>query len=90
MGENDNGNKMHWCKWIELCKPKKMGGLDFRIISLFNKAFLATHIWRIIVESESLVARLFKAQYFKCMDIMMRKSVQMPHTFEDFCAGVEI
>lgn len=63
-GSSDQGGKIHWLRWSELCKPKSMGGLGFRDLYSFNQALLAKQGWNIITKPHSLVARIFKAKYF--------------------------
>lgn len=31
-GMISESNKIRWCTWDELCKPKSMGGLDYEIV----------------------------------------------------------
>lgn len=69
-GMKAEGNRIHWCTWDELCKPKDRGDLSFRKMTLFNKALLAKQVWRFIANPNSTVARLFKARYFKDCDVM--------------------
>lgn len=61
---------IHWKNWHALCKPKDLGGLVFRKITLFNKVLLAKQVWCIMSDPNSLVARLFKVRYCKHVDIM--------------------
>lgn len=49
---------------------KDKGGLGFRDLSMFNKALLAKQVWRMIDNPNSPVAKVFKARYFKHVDIM--------------------
>ncbi|KAL8473004.1 hypothetical protein ACS0TY_030007 [Phlomoides rotata] len=46
------------------------GGLGFRRLALFNKGLLAKQVWRIKDQSNSLLAKIFKARYFKHCDVM--------------------
>lgn len=69
-GGNSEKKKIHWKEWKLLTKPKKEGGMGFRDLVTFNKALLAKQIWRIILNPDSLVAKVLKARYFKHTDIM--------------------
>lgn len=44
--------------------------MGFRDLTLFNKALLAKQVWNMITNPESLVSKVFKARYFKYVDIM--------------------
>ncbi|XP_073282347.1 uncharacterized mitochondrial protein AtMg00310-like [Primulina huaijiensis] len=69
-GIEQGKRRLHWKIWRALCRPKCMGGLSFRHLETFNKALLAKHVWHIIIDSGSLLARVLKAQYFRHHDIM--------------------
>ncbi|GJY14215.1 hypothetical protein Tco_0383524 [Tanacetum coccineum] len=40
--------------WEVVCLPKKEGGLGIRRLEVFNKALIASHIWSLLLNKESL------------------------------------
>ena len=63
-GSKEGRRKPSWVSWSIMTKPKYCGGLGFRDIELFNLALLARQAWRILMEPDSLSARLLKAKYY--------------------------
>jgi hypothetical protein len=53
---------MHWksCDW--LTTPKIMGGMGLRDMKLLDQAMHARQCWRLIIESDSLCARVLKGR----------------------------
>lgn len=47
-----------------MCISKLYGGLGFRRLHEFNVALLGKQGWRLVTNSNTLVARIFKAKYF--------------------------
>lgn len=45
--------------------------MGFRDIRSFNKALLAKQVWRMITNPHTLVARVFKARYFRDGELLM-------------------
>lgn len=62
-GSADSKKRIHWKQWRELCKPKEMGGLNFRDLELFNQAMLAKQDWRMLSNPGSTVAQVLKGKY---------------------------
>lgn len=74
-----------------MCKEKEEGGLGFRELSTFNRALLAKQIWRIISRPDSLVAQVFKARYFRNIDIMQAPLGSNPSfVWRSLCWGREV
>ncbi|GJS77657.1 RNA-directed DNA polymerase, eukaryota [Tanacetum coccineum] len=43
--------------WVDICLPKKEGGLGLCSLEIFNLALMTTHIWNIVSNKESLWVR---------------------------------
>jgi hypothetical protein len=69
-GGSDNSRKIHWASKAKIFKPKKEGGLGFRILRDFNQAMLAKQIWRLHTNPNSLLAKCYKAKYFHNCDVL--------------------
>ncbi|KAL4340650.1 hypothetical protein GQ457_08G025240 [Hibiscus cannabinus] len=51
--------------WDKICTPKNAGGLGLRDLRHFNIALLGKQLWRFLVFPDSLVARVFRAKYYR-------------------------
>lgn len=47
-----------------MCEPKCKGGMDFKYHKCFNFALLAEQGWRLLVDENSLLHKIYKAKYF--------------------------
>jgi hypothetical protein len=89
--QNDKENKMHWLSWELLVKPKEEGGLGFRDLYGFNIAMLARQGWRMLVNPESLCARVLKARYFPNSSILKATASQgISYSWRSILKGVRL
>lgn len=65
-----------WIAWDKITLSKKEGGLGIRDMLAFNKALLAKQAWRLITKPSSLLARVYKAKYYRKTSFMEARSYQ--------------
>ncbi|XP_019189231.1 PREDICTED: uncharacterized protein LOC109183618 [Ipomoea nil] len=63
-GSVNNGKGIRWRTWAGLFAPKDAGGLGYCSLREMNMALLGKQAWRLITKPSSLVARIYKAQYY--------------------------
>ncbi|XP_019190786.1 PREDICTED: uncharacterized protein LOC109185261 [Ipomoea nil] len=64
-GKSTTVDGIHWMAWDRMCVPKKHGGMGFKRLHEFNLALLEKQRWRLLTNPESLMARIFKARYYR-------------------------
>ncbi|KAM6582866.1 hypothetical protein CsatB_009868 [Cannabis sativa] len=62
--KKDSSKGIHWKSWKNLSKHKLKGGMGFRSLRDFNLALLGKQGWRLLINHDSLVGRIFKAHYY--------------------------
>ena len=72
-GQKNGERRIHWMSREKLGIPKDEGGLGLRNFVSFNDALLAKQCWRLILEPNSLGARVLKARYFPDCSFMDAK-----------------
>ncbi|XP_060961932.1 uncharacterized protein LOC133032110 [Cannabis sativa] len=89
-GSNTNNSKILWKKWKFMCS-KADGGMGFRSFIHFNQDLLAKQAWRILDIPDSLLARVFKARYFKNGDFLSAQKGTLPSlTWQSICDGKKL
>ena len=63
-GQKKEKRKIAWLRGEKMCEPKCDGGMGFKNLKLFNKAFLAKQGWHVQMGGDSLVYKVLKAKYF--------------------------
>jgi hypothetical protein len=88
-GDEENSNKMHRFAWWKLCYPKREGGMGFRDFHSFNLAMLAKQVWRLVTESDSLCATVFRSKYYPNSDILKAgPKSSSSFTWQSILAGI--
>ncbi|KAL8116071.1 hypothetical protein AgCh_022528 [Apium graveolens] len=68
-GRGEHGG-IRWMCWDRLCEVKEVGGLGFRKLREFNVAMLAKQAWRLVNNTNPLVAEIMKARYYAKSDFL--------------------
>ena len=90
-GQQGYNRKIHWVKWLDLCKPKTQGGMGFEKLSLFNDALLAKQIWRLLHDTNFLFYRVFKAKFFPNTLVMEAKILaNASYTWKSIIKGRDV
>jgi hypothetical protein len=62
-GTSGDGSKIPWVKWLDVCRPKKEGGLGIKDLKVFNFSLIAKWRWRLLVEGGSQWKKVMSAKY---------------------------
>lgn len=73
MGTKRAKSKIAWVTWKNLCKSKLKGGMGFRNLQAFNLAMLTKQGWRLLLNPNSPIARIYKAKYYPHGDVLNSK-----------------
>ena len=60
-GQKQDENTVRQVSWRQMCEAKGNGGMGFKELQIFNEALLAKQGWRIMIEEDSSLHRVFKA-----------------------------
>ncbi|XP_018478413.2 uncharacterized protein LOC108849362 [Raphanus sativus] len=74
----DGKNKMHWVSWDRMCLDKKDGVMGFKDLEKFNQALLAKQGWRLLMDPNSLCARVIKSRFYPTGDFLDAKIGSRP------------
>ena len=64
MSNRQNGKGINWLRREKIAMEKEHGGKSFRHLYKFNLAMLGKQVWRLEINQDTIVARVFKARYF--------------------------
>ena len=92
-GSSADNQHIHWQRWERLIQlqPKARGGIGFRDLRSFNLAMLGKQGWRLMVNPESLCARVLKGKYYHTSDFMSAtKKKNASHTWHAILTGRKV
>ena len=81
---------MAWMGWSKICKSKLEGGMGFRDIQFFNLAMLAKQGWRMLSNPSSLMAHLYKANYYPNGDVLNASLGSPSYAYKSIHKSLEV
>ena len=90
-GQRGQESRIAWVSWKRLCKSKLRGRMGFRNLQAFNLAMLAKQGWWLLMNPNSLVARVYKAKYFPHGDVLNASLGSKPsYAWRSILQGLEV
>lgn len=68
----------------------ELEGMDFRDVEYFDQAMLSKQFWRLLINPNSLVAKIMREKYFKQWSILASKLVCGLHRYVEVFGGLDI
>jgi hypothetical protein len=62
-GSRGGRKRMNWVKWEIVCKPKRLGGLEVRVLRVVNISLMTKWRWRLLNGGHSLWQEVIKCKY---------------------------
>ena len=90
-GQRGQDSRIAWVSWKRLCKSKLKGGMGFRNLQAFNLAMLAKQGGRLLMNPNSLVARVYKAKYYPHRNVLNASLGSRPsYAWRSIMQGIEV
>lgn len=90
-GSSADNRRIHWLNWERLTYPKALGGMGFRDMRNFNLALLGKQGWRLMVNPDSLCARVLKGRYYHDSDFLnSKRRKHASHNWRAILAGRDV
>ena len=62
-GAIEGKKKIHLCKWDDVCRPKRIGGLGLQHAKYSNLAFMAKLGWGLVHQRDELWVKVLRSKY---------------------------
>lgn len=74
-GEEMGKRKLHTIAWAEICKAKRLGGLDFPSLPVVNDSFLAKLVLQMVRNPAALSSFIFNGKYGGWRSLLLQSKV---------------